>query len=79
MGNCWYRARAEPQDPKVGEFESAASADIYLIINGLHYTKRTVCSSPFKRKRDTLLPMLEHAIAYLTEFLVRFHIGVHFL
>jgi hypothetical protein len=36
----------------------------------------TVCSGRPKRKRDALLPLLEHAIAYLHKFRVRFHIGV---
>ena len=30
------------------------------------------CSGGLKRKRDTLLPLLEHAITYLHEFRVRF-------
>ena len=38
-----------------------------------------ICSGRLKRKRDTLLPLLEHAIAYLNEFRVRFNVGVQFL
>ena len=38
-----------------------------------------VCSRPFKRERDTLLPLLDHAIAYLNELGVRFHVGAQFL
>src|SRR5580700_5857121 len=30
--------------------------------------EKTVCSGRLKRKRDTLLPLLEHALAYLSEF-----------
>jgi hypothetical protein len=41
--------------------------------------ERTVCSGRLKRKRDTLLPLLEHAIASLNEFRVRFNVGVQFL
>jgi hypothetical protein len=37
---------------------------------------RAVCSGRLKRKRDTLLPLLAHAIAYLNEFRVPFHVGV---
>lgn len=29
--------------------------------------------------RDTLLPLLEHAMAYLNKFGVGFHLGVQFL
>ena len=43
------------------------------------FEERTVCSGRLKRKRDTLLPLLEHAIAYLNEFRVRFNVGVQFL
>ena len=32
-----------------------------------------------KRKRDAFLPLLEHAVAYLNEFRVRFNVGVQFL
>lgn len=38
-----------------------------------------VCSGRLKRKRGALLPLLEHALAYLTEFRVRFNVGVQFL
>jgi hypothetical protein len=38
-----------------------------------------ICSGRLKRKHDTLLPLLEHAIAYLNEFRVRFDVGVQFL
>ena len=38
-----------------------------------------ICSCRLKRKRDTLLPLLEHAIAYLIEFRMRFNVGVQFL
>ncbi len=41
--------------------------------------ERAVCSGRLKRKRDTLLPLLEHAIAYLHEFRVRFNVGLQFL
>ena len=41
--------------------------------------ERAVCSGRLKRKRDTFLPLLEHAIADLHEFRVRFHVGVQFL
>ena len=36
--------------------------------------ERAVCSGRLKRKRDTFLPLLEHAIAYLHEFRVRFNV-----
>jgi len=32
-----------------------------------------------KRKRDTFLPLLQHAIAYLHEFRVRFNVGLQIL
>jgi hypothetical protein len=38
-----------------------------------------VCSGSLKRKRDTFLPLLEHAIAYLHEFRVRFNVGLQIL
>ena len=47
--------------------------------SGADLEERTVCSGRLKRKRDTLLPLLEHAIAYLNEFRVRLHVGVQFL
>jgi hypothetical protein len=40
---------------------------------------RACCSGRRKRKRNTLLPLLEHAVAYVNEFRVRFHVGVYFL
>jgi hypothetical protein len=40
--------------------------------------EQAICSG-LKRKRDTFLPLLEHAITYLHEFGVRFHVGVYFL
>jgi hypothetical protein len=36
-------------------------------------------SQALKRLRDTLLPLLEHAFAYLNELRVRFNVGVQFL
>ena len=50
-----------------------------LVINRTIDTKNAVCSHHLKRKRDTLLPLLEHAIAYLHEFRVRFNIGSQIL
>ena len=41
--------------------------------------ERVVCSGRPKRLRNTLLPLLEYAIAYLHEFRVRFHVGAQFL
>jgi hypothetical protein len=41
--------------------------------------EQAVCSGRSKRKSNTFLPLLEHAIAYLPEFRVRFHIGLQFL
>ena len=41
--------------------------------------ERKVCSDRVKREHDTFLPLLEHAIAYLTEFRVRINVGVQFL
>jgi hypothetical protein len=41
--------------------------------------EQAVCSGRLKRKRDTFLPLLEHAIAYLHEFRVRFHVGFEIL
>ena len=41
--------------------------------------EQAVCSGRLKRKRDTFLPLLEHAIAYLHEFHMRFNVGVQFL
>ena len=41
--------------------------------------EQAVCSGRLKRKGDTFLPLLEHAIAYLHEFRVRFHVGLQFL
>ena len=41
--------------------------------------ERMACSGRLKRKRDTLLPLLEHAIAYLHEFRVRFNVGLQIL
>jgi len=41
--------------------------------------ERTICLRRLKRMRDALLPLLEHAITYLHEFGVRFHVGVYFL
>ena len=41
--------------------------------------EQAVCSGRLKRMRDSLLPLLEHAIAYLNEFRVRFDVGVQFL
>lgn len=41
--------------------------------------ERTICSHDLKRQHDTLIPLLEHAIAYLHELRVRFHIGAYFL
>ena len=41
--------------------------------------EEAVCSGRLKRKRDTFLPLLEHAIAYLTEFRVRFNVGFQIL
>jgi hypothetical protein len=40
--------------------------------------ERAVCSGRLKRKRDTFLPLPEHAIAYLHEFRVRFNVGLQF-
>jgi hypothetical protein len=48
-----------------------------LVINRTIDTKNAVCSR--RLKRDTLLPLLEHAIAYLHEFRVRFNIGLQIL
>ena len=41
--------------------------------------EQAVCSGRPKRKRDTFLPLLEHAIAYLHEFRVRFNVGLQIL
>ena len=41
--------------------------------------EQAVCSGRLKRKCDTFLPLLEHAIAYLHEFRVRFNVGAQFL
>jgi hypothetical protein len=41
--------------------------------------EQAVCSGRLKRKRDTLLPLLKHAIAPLHEFRVRFHVGLQIL
>jgi hypothetical protein len=41
--------------------------------------ERTACSGRLKRKRDTFLPLLQHAIAYLHEFRVRFNVGLQIL
>ena len=41
--------------------------------------EQAVCSGRLKRKRDTFLPLLEHAIAYLREFRVRFNVGLQIL
>jgi hypothetical protein len=41
--------------------------------------QQAVCSGRLKRKRDTFLPLLEHAIAYLLEFLVSLNVGAQFL
>ena len=41
--------------------------------------EQAVCSGRLKRKRDTFLPLLEHAITYLNEFRVRFHVGLQIL
>jgi hypothetical protein len=41
--------------------------------------KQALCSGRLKRTRDTFLPLLEHAIAYLHEFRVRFNVGLQIL
>ena len=41
--------------------------------------EQVVCSGRPKRKRDTFLPLLEHAITYLHEFRVRFNVGLQIL
>jgi hypothetical protein len=41
--------------------------------------ERAVCSGRLKRKRDTFLPLPEHAIADLHEFRVRLNIGLQIL
>ncbi len=41
--------------------------------------EQAVCSGSLKRKRDTFLPLLKHAIAYLNEFRVRFNVGLQIL
>ncbi|MGA7925169.1 MAG: hypothetical protein WCA20_04125 [Candidatus Sulfotelmatobacter sp.] len=41
--------------------------------------EQAVCSGRLKRKHDTFLPLLEHAIAYLHEFRVRFNVGLQIL
>jgi hypothetical protein len=41
--------------------------------------EQAACSSRPERKRDTFLPLLEHAIAYLNEFRVRFDVGLQIL
>jgi len=41
--------------------------------------EQAVCSGRLKRKRDTFLPLLEHAIADLHEFRVRFNVGLQIL
>jgi hypothetical protein len=43
-----------------------------------HGLGTVVCAGRRKRQRDTLLPLLEHAIAYLNEFPVRFNVGLQF-
>jgi len=40
--------------------------------------EQAVCSGCLERKRDTFFPLLEHAIAYLHEFRVRFDVGLQF-
>jgi hypothetical protein len=45
---------------------------------GVDLEEQAVCSGHLKRKRDTFLPLLEHTIAYLHEFCVRFHVGTQF-
>jgi len=55
------------------------SGDIDHAIGTHAIEKKAVCSSSLKRKCDTLLPLLEHAIAYLHEFRVRFHVGLQIL
>ena len=50
-------------------------SDVVLLIA----EEQAVCSGRLKRKRDTFLPLLEHAIAYLHEFRVRFNVGLQIL
>jgi hypothetical protein len=40
--------------------------------------EQAVRSGRLKRKRDTFLPLPEHAIAHLHEFRVRFNVGLQF-
>ncbi len=46
--------------------------------SGVDSEGRATCSRRLKRLDDALLPMLKHAIAYLDEFRMRFHISVEF-
>jgi hypothetical protein len=41
--------------------------------------EQAVCSGRLERKRDTFLPLLEHAIAYLHKLRVRFNVGLQIL
>jgi hypothetical protein len=43
-----------------------------------HGLGTVVSSGRRKRKRDMLIPLLEHAIADLNEFPVRFNVGLQF-
>jgi len=58
-----------------GESRIVDHAEVVLLIA----EEQAVCSGRLKRKRDTFLPLLEHAIAYLHEFRVRFNVGMQIL
>jgi RNA repair, ligase-Pnkp-associating, region of Hen1 len=65
--------------PASGARQHTHSVDIDHAIGAHAVEKKAVCSGRLERKRDTLFPLLEHAIAYLHEFRVRFNVGVQFL
>jgi hypothetical protein len=67
------RSKLEASDVFAGVFHAMSARR-----TGADLEERTVCSG-LKRKRNTLLPLLEHAIAHLIEFRVRFNVGVQFL
>ena len=58
-----------------GSGRTVGHSDLVLLIA----EEQAVCSGRLKRKRDTFLPLLEHAIAYLHEFHMRFDIGLQIL
>ena len=60
---------------RVSQCRIVGRSEVVLLIA----EEQAVCSGRLKRKRDTLLPLLEHAIAYLHEFRVRFNVGLQIL